>query len=61
MSLETKIFLVRHGETEWNKENRLQGKMAFRGISNSLHKHQHLEHLKFALKNLLHLLAKLIF
>lgn len=25
MSLETKIFLVRHGETEWNKQNRLQG------------------------------------
>lgn len=25
MPLETKIFLVRHGETEWNKEGRLQG------------------------------------
>jgi len=25
MPLETKVFLVRHGETEWNKENRLQG------------------------------------
>lgn len=25
MHLETKIFLVRHGETEWNKQNRLQG------------------------------------
>ena len=25
MLLETNIFLVRHGETEWNKKNRLQG------------------------------------
>ncbi len=25
MPVETKIFLVRHGETEWNKQNRLQG------------------------------------
>ena len=25
MFLETNIFLVRHGETEWNKLNRLQG------------------------------------
>lgn len=25
MSSETTIFLVRHGETEWNKQNRLQG------------------------------------
>jgi len=25
MALETKIFLVRHGETEWNMQNRLQG------------------------------------
>ncbi len=25
MVLETNIFLVRHGETEWNKEDRLQG------------------------------------
>lgn len=25
MILETNIFLVRHGETEWNKQNRLQG------------------------------------
>lgn len=25
MSPETNIFLVRHGETEWNKKNRLQG------------------------------------
>ena len=25
MSLETNIFLVRHGETEWNTQNRLQG------------------------------------
>ena len=25
MILETNIFLIRHGETEWNKQNRLQG------------------------------------
>jgi len=25
MPLETRIFLVRHGETEWNLQNRLQG------------------------------------
>ena len=25
MTQETNIFLVRHGETEWNKQNRLQG------------------------------------
>lgn len=25
MSLETNIFLIRHGETEWNEQDRLQG------------------------------------
>jgi len=27
MESETNIFLVRHGETEWNKQNRLQGNL----------------------------------
>jgi probable phosphoglycerate mutase len=36
MPLETRIFLVRHGETEWNTQNRLQGNkdspLTLRGI-----------------------------